>query len=39
MARAIQEAFPNDRFLGEEDAADLREDPALLATAKGMAAK
>ena len=39
MAAALQSAFPNDRFLGEEDATDLRADANLLATAKGMAAR
>jgi hypothetical protein len=31
VAEKLKKAFPNDRFMGEEDAADLREDPALRA--------
>jgi 3'-phosphoadenosine 5'-phosphosulfate (PAPS) 3'-phosphatase len=31
IADELKKAFPNDRFMGEEDAADLREDPALRA--------
>lgn len=31
VAEELKKAFPNDRFMGEEDAQDLREDPALKA--------
>jgi len=31
MRHTHTQAFPNDRFMGEEDAQDLREDPALKA--------
>ena len=31
MAEELKKLFPNDRFMGEEDAQDLREDPALRA--------
>ena len=31
VAEQLKQAFPNDRFMGEEDAADLREDAALRA--------
>jgi len=34
----VAELFPDDRFMGEEDATDLRADPALLETARGIAA-
>ena len=31
VAEELKRLFPNDRFMGEEDAQDLREDPALRA--------
>lgn len=35
----LEELFPNDRFMGEEDATDLRADAALLATSMTMASE
>lgn len=37
VASQLAQKFPRDRFMGEEDAADLREDAALLQTTKTMA--
>ena len=33
ISRRLKDAFPNDRFMGEEDASDLREDAGLRALA------
>ena len=37
VSRALSLAFPRDRFMGEEDAAALREDPALRAKSLAIA--
>lgn len=37
ISEELKKAFPNDRFMGEEDAADLREDAALRAMTIGIA--
>ena len=39
IASKLAEQFPNDRFMGEEDASDLRDDAMLLQTTKTMAIK
>lgn len=37
VSSQLAEAFPEDRFMGEEDASDLREDRRLMKTSKKMA--
>ena len=39
ISSKLEELFPNDRFMGEEDATDLRADAALLATSMTMASE
>ena len=39
ISAALREAYPDDRFLGEEDATDLRSDPALLSLALDLCAR
>eukprot|EP00961_Rhodomonas_salina_P096483 1297829-Rhodomonas_salina.2 len=37
ISKELQEAFPKDRFMGEEDATSLREDDALCVMANNLA--
>ena len=39
VSARLEELFPNDRFMGEEDATDLRADAALLQTSMRMASE
>lgn len=39
ISKELQEAFPKDRFMGEEDATSLREDDALCVMANNLASR